>query len=265
MSVAPEPSSTTSHRVHWLTVHRGERLTLDSLHDNGVHAYGCLSTLGDDGAVITYIYLSKRCRQTAIARCLSTHESARIVDAPNETVLADTMEFQTLVLHLNEQNTHVFSDGVEFGYLSKLHQHATKPPSQLEDENEKLRARLAAMEKDYFDMEQRLRIALPKREKAQEMVRVLRGKLSTANIVREKEEAEIKRLHIENTEFRRSAAEKKGVKKLMKELMTLQDQHQEKVRESKDLEMDLCIVREDNAKLQAEAAMAPRPWNYLKK
>ena len=52
MSVAPNSTSTNNPSVHWLTVHRGKRLTLDSLHDTGVHAYGCLSTLGDDGAVI---------------------------------------------------------------------------------------------------------------------------------------------------------------------------------------------------------------------
>ena len=100
----PGSTTSTTQRIHGLTVHRGARLTLDSVYAHGVHADGCHSTLGDDGAVITYIHLSSRCRQNAVAKRLAAHQSARVVDASTEKVLAATAEFRTLVQHLNGQN-----------------------------------------------------------------------------------------------------------------------------------------------------------------
>jgi DNA repair exonuclease SbcCD ATPase subunit len=263
----PTPSSATQ-RVHWLTVHRGARLTLDSVYAHGVHADGCHSTLDDDGAVITYIHLSSRCRLNAIAKSLAAHVSARVVDAATEKMIVATREFQTLVRHLNGQGKHVFSDGVVFGLLTKHCQHipaATRPPSRLDDENEKLRARIASMEKGFLDLEHRLQTALTDCTKAEDEIGVLRKALSAADGEREERESELKRLRIENTEFRRLGAEEKEVRRLNRELMTLQDRHEEKVRDCKVLEMTLRIAREDNAKLQAVAALAPRPGNYLKK
>ena len=264
-NTTPSSSTTsTTQKIHWLTLHRGARLTLDSVYVHGVHADGCHSTLGDDGVVITYIHLSMRCRQNAIAKCLAAHQSARVVDASTEKVLAATAEFQTLVRHLNGQNKHVISDGVVFGLLSKhcrQHPTATKPPSRLEYENEKLRARIATMEKGFLDLEQRLRTALTDCVKAEDEIGLLRNALSVADGERE---SELKRLRIENSEFKRLGAQEKEVRRLNRELMTLQDRHEEKVRDCKVLEMTLRIAREDNAKLQAEAALAPRPCNYLK-
>jgi hypothetical protein len=59
--------------------------------------------------------------------------------------------------------------------------------------------------------------------------------------------------------------EEKEVRRLNRELMTLQDRFEEKARDCTVLEMTLCIARKDNAKLQDEAAKAPRPSNYMRR
>ena len=51
-NTTPSSSTTsTTQKIHWLTLHRGARLTLDSVYAHGVDADGCHSTLGDGGAV----------------------------------------------------------------------------------------------------------------------------------------------------------------------------------------------------------------------
>jgi chromosome segregation ATPase len=156
-------------------------------------------------------------------------------------------------------------DGIGLGLLSKHLKQATtaKQSSQRVDENTELRQRIAAMEKDYIVMEQRLQTAQRDCKKAEGEIGLTRSALSEAEDERSERESELKRLRIETSEFRRLGAEEKEVRRLNRELMTLQDRFEEKARDCTVLEMTLCIARKDNAKLQDEAAKAPRPSNYL--
>ena len=75
-------------------------------------------------------------------------------------------------------------------------------------------------------------------------------------------ESELKRLRIENFEFRRLGATEKEVRRLNRELMTLQDNFDAKSNDCKAMEIMLRIAGEDFARLDKAAAMAPRPSNY---
>jgi hypothetical protein len=265
-----ETIETTSYknlqRVHWLTVHCGPHITLSSLQDAGIHADGCHAAACERGGVITYIHLSTRCRQPALAKFLQYMPgctSARVVDTLNDKTLVCTPEFLDLLRLLGHGC--VTSDGTALGLLSRYLKPTGKPSSKRTDENAELRQRIAAMEKDRVDMEQRLRLALHDCAKAEDEIGRLRSALSRADDGRAERESELKRLRIENTEFRRLGAEEKEVRRLNRELMTLQDQFEEKARDCKVLEMTLRIAREDNAKLHDAAKMAPRPSNYLRR
>jgi hypothetical protein len=257
-------------RVHWLTVHCGTRITINGLCAAGIYADGCHSVVCDNGQVITYMHLSVRCRQPALSRFflhMPGCSFARIVDSLNDKTLVCTPEFLSLVKYLSSGKGDFWSDGSALGLLSKYlkQKNATKQSSKLADENAELRQRIAAMEKDRLDMEQRLQSALRDCSKAENEIGLLRSALSKADDERAERESELKRLRIENIEFRRLGAEEKEVRRLNRELMTLQDRFEEKARDCKVLEMTLRIAREDNAKLQDIAAMAPRPNNYLRK
>ena len=255
--VTPKPKSPSTKRVHWLTVHRGERLTIAYLRDNDVFADGCHSTLGDDGNVITYIHLPKKCRQNAIDKCLPTHESARIVDAATEKAIQASGEFQTLVQHLDGQNMHVVSDGVEFALLSKRLPSATMPPSQLEDENKKLRHEAMELRDALFIANSDLE------EQESELKRLRVENTEFRRPGAEEQESELKRLRIENIEFKRLGAETKEVRRLNRELMTLKDRLEEKVLDCKAFEMTLKMAREDNEKLEKEVNSSK--WRNFKK
>ena len=255
-------------RVHWLTVHSGPRISINSLRAAGISADGCHSAMCENGRLITYMHLSTRCRQPALAKFfhhMSGCTSARIVDALNDKTLVCTSEFLDLVKHL--VNGEFSSEGTGLGLLSKYlkQTNTTKQSTKLADENSELRQRIAVMEKDRLVMEQRLRAALCDCTKAEDEIGQLRTALSKADDERVERESELKRLRIENTEFRRLGAEGKEARRLNRELLTLQDRLEEKSRDCKVLEMTLRIAREDNAKLQDIAAMAPRPSNYLRK
>jgi len=249
--------------VHWLTVHCGPPITLSSLRAAGIHADGCHAAASEQGWLITYIHLSGRCKQPALAKFLKHLPgctSARVVDALNDKTLVCSPEFLELVRLLRRGS--FSSDGTALGLLSKHLKQATtaKQSSKRADENTELRQRIAAMEKDYVVMEQRLQTAQRDCKKAEGEIGLTRSALSEAE-----DERELKRLRIENSEFRRLGAEEKEVRRLNRELMTLQDRFEEKARDCTVLEMTLCIARKDNAKLQDEAAKAPRPSNYMRR
>ena len=246
-------------RVHWLTMHSGPIITINSLHVAGIFADGCHSVVCETGCVISYMHLSTRCRQHALAkffRQMPGCTSARIVEALNDKTLVCTSEFLDLVKHLG--NGAFRSEGAALGLLSRhLKQtNTTKQSAKLTDENAELRQRIAAMER-----EQRLRDCT----KMEGEIGQLRSALSKADDQRVERESELKRLRIENIEFRRLGAEEKEVRRLNREIMTLQDRLEDKSRDCKVLEMTLRIAGEDNAKLQNIAGMAPRPSNYLRK
>ena len=263
----PSTAYKNLQRVHWLTVHSGPRITINSLCAAGILADGCHSVVYP-GTVVTYLHLSSRCRQPALAKFLHRMpgcSSARIVDALNDKTLVCTSEFRDLVKHLG---TSAFtSEGAALGLLSKYLKPTamTKQSSKLADENSELRQRVAAMERGSLVLEQRLRAALCDCTKAEDEIGQLRSALANADGPRVERESELKRLRIENTEFRRLGAEEKEVRRLNRELLTLQDRLEERSRDCKVLEMTLRIAREDNAKLHNIAAMAPRPSNYLRR
>jgi hypothetical protein len=249
--------------LHWLTVHCGPRITLSSLHAAEIQADGCHTAASERGGLITYIHVSSRCRQHALAKFLQNLPgctSARVVDAPDSKTLERTPEFLDFVKLLGRGS--FSSEGDRLGLLSKHLKQATtaKQSSKRVDENTELRQRIAAMEKDYVVMEQRLQTAQRDCKKAEGEIGLTRSALSEAE-----DERELKRLRIENSEFRRLGAEEKEVRRLNRELMTLQDRFEEKARDCTVLEMTLCIARKDNAKLQDEAAKAPRPSNYMRR
>ena len=262
-------------RVQWLTVHCGPPITLSSLHKAGIHADGCYAAASEPGWLITYIHLSTKCRQPALAKFLQGLPgctSARVVDALNDRTLMCTPEFLDLVKLLGRGS--FSSEGDASGLLSKHLKQATR--AKHADENTELRQRIAAMEKDYIAriaamekdhvvMEQRLQTAQRDCVKAEGEIVLTRSALSKAEDERSERESELKRLRIENTEFKRLGAEEKEVRRLNRELMTLQDRFEEKARDCTVLEATLRIAREDNAKLQDEAAKAPRPSNYMRR
>lgn len=128
-------------------------------------------------------------------------------------------------------------------------------PSRLEKQNADLRYHVAIMEKNSILIGECINLIGKEHEGAVE------EKAHPRDVEREDE---LKRLRIENIEFRRLGAEEKEVRRLNRVIMTLQDRVDEKCRDCKLLEMTLKIAREDNAKLQSVAAMAPRPRNYFK-
>ena len=151
-------------RVHWLTVHCGPHITLSSLQKAGIHADGCHAAACERGGVITYIHLSTRCRQPALAKFLQHMPgctSARVVDTLNDKTLVCTPEFLDLVRLLGHGC--VTSDGTALGLLSRYLKPPTGKPKRADEElriaamerdraeeNTKLRQIIAAMELDYI-------------------------------------------------------------------------------------------------------------------
>ena len=258
------PSS--SQRVHWLIVHGQIRITRTSLLEAGIRADGCHSTVGDDGRLITYIHLSARCRQSVISKHLTKvfDDDYRVVEAANDKSMANTLEFQFLARHMGERHVDFVTDGSALGLLSRFAKSccsvpAPRKPSRLELENAELRQRIACMEQDWMRMEQRLSAAHQERLRIEDEMDFLRQALSKADDDR----IELKRLRIENTEFRRLGADVKEVRRLNRELLTLQDHLDAKSRDCKVLEMTLRIAREDNARL--ERAMGSAPLSVVKR
>jgi hypothetical protein len=153
------------------------------------------------------------------------------------------------------------------------HHHLQCTIDRLELENAELCQRIAAKEQDHVEMEQRLRAALEDCVRVKDEMRSLRQELSQATTTtaadcnyyyceRMECRSELKRLRIENIEFRRLGATEKEVRRLNRELNTLQDNLDAKSNDCKTLEMMLRIADEDCAKLNRAAAMAPRPSNY---
>lgn len=266
-------------RIHWITVHSGShRMTVAGLCGGGVRADGCHSTLDEYGNIVTYIHLSARCRQAVLSKYMEKtfrSESARVLEAVGELSLIATPEFQLLARHLTDQNLHFVSDGSVLGFLSKFARHKARAPSTLvrehppatplELENASLRQRVAVLEQDRLSMEERLVVALRDRARAEDEIGVLRRALSKAGNARAGCESELKRLRIENAEFRRLGAEEKEVRRLNRQLLSLQEDLSAKSRDCKALELILRYAREDNARLESLAAMAPRPSAVLKK
>ncbi len=291
----PRPSSSLQ-RIHWLTVHAGSRMSVAALCKGGVRADGCHSTLyseGEEGPVmITYIHLTARCRQTQIhqfiARTFGPAVVTRVVEAVSDRSLIETPEFQLLARHVIEENRNLVYDGKVLGLMSKyarckkvspLHPLAITTASAagvtttttssrkqsallLELENAELRQRIASLERGCLGMEDRLRAAYTEKLRLETEMGALRQALSEANNALCGHESELKRLRIENSEFRRLGAGEKETRRLNRELLTLRDHLDDKARDCKVLEMMLRIAREDNAKLESIAAMAPRLGDF---
>ena len=161
----PSPAYKNLQRVHWLAVHSGHRITINGLYTAGILADGCHSVVCSGNVVVTYMHLSTRCRQHALAkffRHMPGCTSARIVEAINDKTLVCTSEFLDLVKHL--WNGTFTSEGAALGLLSKH----LKPPTtttqqsltrKLTAENSELHRRIAAMQWDSLVMEQRLQAA----------------------------------------------------------------------------------------------------------
>jgi len=146
-------------RVHWLTVHCGPHIALSSLQAAGIHADGCHAAACERGGVITYIHLSTRCRQPALASFLQRMPgctSARVVDTLNDKTLVCTQEFLDLVRLLGHGC--VTSDGAAQGLLSRYMKPTGKKPfsSTLADQNAMLRQHIAALERDHVKLHQRI-------------------------------------------------------------------------------------------------------------
>jgi hypothetical protein len=112
-------------------------------------------------------------------------------------------------------------------------------------------------------MERRLHASTLDCVRASEEILFLRGAISKLNESRAGDESEMKRLRIENKEFRRLGATDMEVRRMNREVLTLKDNLDDKTRDCKLLSMTLRIAREDNAALHAAASMAPRPSNYM--
>jgi hypothetical protein len=143
--------------LHWLTVHCGPRITLSSLRAAEIQADGCHTAASERGWLITYIHLSSRCRQHALAKFLQNLPgctSTRVVDALNSKTLVCTPEFLDFVKLLRRGS--FSSEGARLGLLSK---HLKPAAMEHVYENTKLRLRIAAMEKDRVVMDQRLQAA----------------------------------------------------------------------------------------------------------
>ena len=138
-----------------------------------------------------------------------------------------------------------------------------RQPTRLEKNNAELRYRTAIIEKNNILMVRCVDVCVEEHEKA--VGEIAHPRVSLQGNEYFEREDELKRLRIENIEFRRLGAEEKEVRRLYREVMTLQERLDEKCGDCKLLEMTLKIAREDNAKLQSVAAMAPRPSNYLRK
>ena len=159
----PSPAYKNLQRVHWLAVHSGHRITINGLYTAGILADGCHSVVCSGNVVVTYMHLSTRCRQHALAkffRHMPGCTSARIVEAINDKTLVCTSEFLDLVKHLG--NGTFTSEGAALGLLSK---HLKQPTTttqkilKLAAENSELHRRIAAMHGAALVMEQRLQAA----------------------------------------------------------------------------------------------------------
>jgi hypothetical protein len=110
----------------------------------------------------------------------------------------------------------------------------------------------------------KIRKPIPVRRRANEIQFVSRT-LQNANDALSDSRCELRRLRIEIYELRRLGSVEKELRRVNRALKTSQVLLGEKDQDCKVLSAVLCIAREDNAKLNAEAAMAPRPWNYMRK
>jgi hypothetical protein len=256
-------------RMHWLVVHRGPRITVASLIKGGVRADGCHSTVNELN-VITYIHLQGRCRQSVLSKYLNQSFNStftRVIDTASDKILTHTSEFELLVANLNNQDPNFVSDGCSLGLLSR-HIKSTGcsvalKQTPLEIENTELRQRVSRYESDHAHMERRLHASTLDCVRASEEILFLRGAISKLNESRAGDESEMKRLRIENKEFRRLGATDMEVRRMNREVLTLKDNLDDKTRDCKLLSMTLRIAREDNAALHAAASMAPRPSNYM--
>ena len=273
-------------RANWLIVHSGiSRISIDSLSNAGMCADGCHSTLSDD-VIITYIHMKTRCRQTSISKFMVNQfgqSAVKMIRELSDKSLTDGVqtEFQLLIRHIQERRGSFVSDGENLGILSKLAKPAAgcvllssikandappPPPKNMQLENDKLRQRILIMEQDHVEMERRLRVALDDCTTVKAEMGSLRRKIlslsKTDDDERMERESELKRLRIENFEFRRLGATEKEVRRLNRELMTLQDNFDSKSNDCKAMEIMLRIAGEDFARLDKAAAMAPRPSNY---
>jgi hypothetical protein len=265
---SPESSQRGLQRANWLVVHNGSRISISSLINAGMRADGCHSTLGDDGVVITYIHMTARCRQTSVSKFMDLQFGSSSVKSIKE-VDDQSAEFQLLARHLQEKHVSFISDGIYFCILSKAVKSAvstatSRNPVNSELENAKLRQRLFTMERERMEMENNLRAALEDCVRVKGEMGSLHQQLSRTRSERMECESELKRLRIENTEFRRLGATDKEVRRLNRELMTLKDDLDAKSHDCKALEIMLRIAGEDCAKLNRAAAMAPRPSNYMR-
>ena len=160
LATADETTEYTAYqnlqRVHWLTVHCGPHITLSSLQKAGIRADGCHAAACERGGVITYIHLSERCRQPALANFLQHMPgctSARVVNTVNDKTLVCTQEFLDLVRLLGHGC--VTSDGDKQGLLSRyMKKTTTAKPSKLADQNAMQLQHIVALERDNVKLRQ---------------------------------------------------------------------------------------------------------------
>lgn len=233
-----------------------------------MRADGCHSTLDNEGSVITYIHMTARCRQTSISKFMASQFGSYSVKSITE-VDDQSADFQLLSRHLQEHHVSFVSDGTYFGILSKsvksvVITSSTKNTGNSGVENAELRQRIFTMERERMEMENTLRATLDDCVRVKSEMGSLQEELSRTRNDKMECESELKRLRIENIEFRRLGATDKEVRRLNRELMTLKDDLDAKSHDCKALEIMLRIAGEDCARLNRAAAMAPRPRNYMR-
>lgn len=109
----------------------------------------------------------------------------------------------------------------------------------------------------------KIQTPIPVRRRAGE-IHFLRRRLQDANDALWDSLCELRRLRIENYELKRLGSLEKELRRVNRALKTSESRLKDRDQDCKVLSAVLCIARADNAKLNAEAAMAARPWNYMR-